>query len=209
MLVETPSTDAARKDEAPVLADLIVIAGDGLPLVHWDDLRQGAETALEVGRSRAARDTGGFSYRNADVVRRDGQVISAIVSYPVTDLTPKAGLLKARPLFQPLIALENLAVPSWYINALATLPDARGSGAATALLRTAAAKARKAGFGRLSLITGDINPARRLYERLGFRCTAHRPIFKDGWRYGGTRWLLYIKDLPAVQPKPRTAPRWS
>ncbi|NNF71882.1 MAG: GNAT family N-acetyltransferase [Rhodobacteraceae bacterium] len=130
-------------------------------------------------------------------MRRDGRVISAMVSYPITDLAPKKELQQAQPLFQPLIALESLAVPSWYINALATLPDACGSGAATALPRTAAGKARTAGFSRLSLITEDINPARRLHKGLGFGCAAHRPIVKEGWRYSGDRWRLFIKDVLA------------
>ncbi|MBW4709054.1 GNAT family N-acetyltransferase [Roseobacter sp. YSTF-M11] len=187
---------AARRSDAAALADLIVIAGDGLPLVLWEQMREGDETAMDVGRRRAKRDAGGFSWQKSDVVRdAEDLVISALVSYPLKQRTPAPDIAQASAVFRPLLALENLAVGTWYINVLATFEHARGQGAATALLQHAETRARTSGYTALSLITGDVNPARKLYESLGFVEVAREEIVKSGWSYDGTEWLLYRKPV--------------
>lgn len=195
-LTQTP--EPATQDDAARLAELIVIAGDGLPLVVWEGMRQGDESLMDIGAARAARETGGFSFRNADVIRDGGEVISALVSYPLTEKTSQTDLATVPELFKPLVKLENLVVPSWYVNVLATVKAARRRGAGTALLSAAETRARAGGYQHLSLITGDINPARSLYESFGFRVAAQESIVKDGWDYAGENWLLYVKDLGAV-----------
>ncbi|MFK7879643.1 GNAT family N-acetyltransferase [Roseobacter sp.] len=177
-LIQTPQP--ATKADTARLAELIVIAGDGLPLVAWQSMQVGSESLMDIGTARASRDTGGFSFRNADVVRVAGEVVSALVSYPITEETSAKDMEVVPNLFKPLVALENLAVPSWYINVLATDERARCKGAGTMLLAHAEAKARASGYDRVSLITGDINPARRLYEKLGFRIQARDRIEKKG-----------------------------
>ena len=51
---------------------------------------------------------------------------------------------------------------------IALAPDARGRGIGTVLLTALVDLAREQGFGRLSLSVFIVNPARTLYERLGF-----------------------------------------
>ncbi len=187
--------EPARREDAAVLADLVVLAGDGLPLVVWEAMAEEGEDAMAVGRRRARRAEGAFSYAKADVIRQEGAVVSALVSYPLTAVSAAEEIAGAPPLFRPLLELENRVVPSWYVNVLATLPHARGQGAATTLLRLAESKARAAGHAQLSLITGDINPARRLYEGFGFGEIARAQIVKEGWSYEGSDWVLYAKQL--------------
>jgi GNAT superfamily N-acetyltransferase len=67
----------------------------------------------------------------------------------------------------------------------------RGSGVGTCLLRELADLARDNGFSRLSLSVDPQNPARRLYERLGYS-----PIDSDE---DGIRMLT---ELGPVQPAP-------
>jgi ribosomal protein S18 acetylase RimI-like enzyme len=53
--------------------------------------------------------------------------------------------------------------------AIGVRPDGRGAGAGRALLDALARAARDAGYARLVLSVDPRNPARRLYERCGYR----------------------------------------
>ncbi|WP_171060444.1 GNAT family N-acetyltransferase [Poseidonocella sp. HB161398] len=187
--------EPALPHDAAALAELVVMAGEGLPLVAWQAMAGPGETAMQVGRRRAARSEGAFSWRNADVLRDDCGVNGALVSYPLAERAGEAEIAEAPALFRPLIALENLATGSWYVNVLAVRPHLRGLGLGTRLLAHGEARARRALMPRASLITGDVNPARRLYERAGFTERARAPVVKDGWDYAGREWLLYVKEL--------------
>jgi ribosomal protein S18 acetylase RimI-like enzyme len=56
------------------------------------------------------------------------------------------------------------------IRALAVVPDAQGQGAGNALLQAAITRAAQRGVRHLVLLTDpEMRPARRLYERAGFR----------------------------------------
>jgi ribosomal protein S18 acetylase RimI-like enzyme len=59
--------------------------------------------------------------------------------------------------------------------AVATVPDRRGQGVGTALMRALLTAAREAGFSSVSLSVGSSNPAIRLYERLGFERVRDEP----------------------------------
>jgi ribosomal protein S18 acetylase RimI-like enzyme len=56
--------------------------------------------------------------------------------------------------------------------AVAVREGHRGGGTGERLLRALAELARANGFDRLSLSVAHANPARRLYERLGYRTVA-------------------------------------
>jgi ribosomal protein S18 acetylase RimI-like enzyme len=68
-----PPFRAAQPGDAPVLAHLINLAGEGLPMHFWrklaaeDPAFEGC-TPFEVGVARARRRDGGFSYRRAVVI---------------------------------------------------------------------------------------------------------------------------------------------
>lgn len=57
----------------------------------------------------------------------------------------------------------------WLLNDLFVAADARGHGVGAALLAAAEAHARDSGACELMLETANDNPARRLYERAGYR----------------------------------------
>ncbi len=185
----------ADEDDARHLANLIILAGDGLPLHVWEDMREGDETAIEVGCRRAARSEGAFSYVNADMATRDGEVISTVISYPLSDEPEPIRPDEIPPMFLPLQELENLVAGTWYVNVLATYATHRKTGAASALLDRVGTRARKNGYDGLSLITGDINPALDFYRRLGFSEVTRRGIVKQGWDYDGREWVLLHKPL--------------
>jgi ribosomal-protein-alanine N-acetyltransferase len=62
-----------------------------------------------------------------------------------------------------------------HINNLAILPDLRGQGIGSALVRHVLAEGRRLGARRATLeVRASNEPARRLYERLGFRVEGRR-----------------------------------
>jgi len=184
---------AATLSDAPILAELVNYAGDGLPLYLWEKMAAPGESAWEVGRKRAAREEGSFSYRNATVIESDGACAGALVGYSIPDAPEPIGA-DMPAMFVPLQELENLAPSTWYVNILAVLPRHRGQGLGARLLAVADATGRRLGKHGMSVIVADGNPgARRLYERCGYRLVAARPMVKDGWTGAGANWLLLTK----------------
>ena len=187
----------AHKSDAAELAQLINLAGEGLPLYVWRQMAAPGEDPWEIGRQRAARDTGGFSYRNSVVAEVDGKVVGALVGYPVADEPEAIDADSTPPMFVPLRELENLAPGTWYVNSVAVFPEARGLGLGSALMRCAERTASDLGLRGISLIVSDANDgARRLYERLGYRETGSRPMVKEQWQNAGENWVLMIRGLP-------------
>ncbi|MEZ0280339.1 GNAT family N-acetyltransferase [Methyloceanibacter sp.] len=188
----------AVKADASALAVLVDIAGEGLPAHLWSTLRAPGQSILEVGRERAARETGGFSYRNALVAEVEGEIAACLVGYRLDDPYDLAGLEEIPPLVRPLVLLEAKAPGSWYVNVLATFPEFRQRGLGTALLGIAEEKARAGSAPALSVIVAAENVrARRLYATAGYEAHATEPIFAfPGCPHGGD-WLLMVKPLPS------------
>ena len=185
----------ARKRDCAELAQLINIAGEGLALYLWQQMASPDQDPWEIGRERAARDTGSFSYRNSVVAEVEGNIAGALVGYPIAPEPEGVDTGGTPPMFVPLVELENLAADTWYVNALATYPDARGLGVGSQLLAWAEQRASALGLRGTSLIVSDANGgARRLYERLAYTEVARRPMVKERWRHGGDDWVLMIKD---------------
>lgn len=185
----------ATVDDAALLAKLVNYAGEGLPLYLWDNLKGPNETAWDVGRQRAAREDGGFSYRNTMFIEHDGQAAGCLIGYEIPDTAqPISDGMPA--MFQPLQELENLLPSTWYVNVLAVVPEFRGLGLGTKLLRLADDTGRKLGNHSMSVIVSDANPgAQRLYERCGYQVLADRPMVKEGWINDGKNWIILTKDL--------------
>jgi hypothetical protein len=80
-----PPFRPARLDDAPLLAELVNYAGEGLPLYLWSKLAEPGESAWDVGRRRAAREEGSFSYRNATMIEHEGQTAGCLIGYEIPD----------------------------------------------------------------------------------------------------------------------------
>jgi ribosomal protein S18 acetylase RimI-like enzyme len=188
----------ATKADASALAVLVDIAGEGLPAHLWSTLKAPGQSILEVGRERAARETGGFSYRNAVVAEVEGEIAACLVGYRLDDPYDLGDLEQVPPLVRPLVLLEAKAPGSWYVNVLATFPEFRRQGLGMALLGIAEGKARGEGAHALSVIVAAENErAARLYAAAGYEALATEPIFAfPGCPHGGD-WLLMVKPLPA------------
>lgn len=195
---ESAFRPAARAD-APVLAELVNHAGEGIPLYLWGKMKEPGETAWDVGRRRAARDEGAFSYRNAVMIECQGQAAGCLIGYAI-DEAPEPIPADYPAMFRPLQELENLAPGTWYVNVLAVLPAFRNRGLGALLLQRAEETARADGLRGLSIIVSDANTgARRLYERVGYGAAATRPMVKEDWVSEGRSWVLLTKPLTSAR----------
>ena len=189
MLIDRPFRLATAAD-GPVLARFIMWAGEGLPMLVWKDMAGPGEDPWDIGAARMARKAEAGEVIVADV---DGAAVAGLMGYPIDAAEPTDGL---PPRFVPLQELENLAVGSWYIHVLATVPEARGKGWGARMIALAERVAREAGRAEMSIIVSDANHgARRLYERCGYREAARRRAVKDGWDNPVTDWVLLRKSL--------------
>lgn len=191
-----PPYRRARKSDAYCMAELVNFAGEGLPVYLWSSMCEEGQTVWQVGRERARREVGSFSYRNT-VVRQDGgRVTAALIGYALPDNADPTSYKDLPAMFVPLQELEDLALSTWYVNVLATYPDCRSQGYGSDLLSIAAQLAKGAGCKGLSIIVSDANDgARRLYERSGYLERARRPMVKDGWDNPGSEWVLLTRSL--------------
>lgn len=187
---------AASPDDAAAMAELVNMAGEGLPLYLWTQMAEPGETPWDVGRKRALREQGSFSYRNTVLREEDDGIAGCMISYSTSD-EPDLAVYEDMPaMFVPLQQLEDLACGTWYVNVLAVYPQYRGRGFGAAFLTLAEQFARHRGRRGLSVIVSDANAgARRLYERHGYREHATRKMAKQGWQNAGNHWVLLLKDL--------------
>ncbi len=190
-----PPFRCATKDDAAFLALLVNDAGDGLPLYLWSKMAQPGEDAWTVGRKRAARDEGSFSYRNAILIEFEGKAAGCLIGYAIP-ARPAAIPDDMPALFRPLQILENQAPRTWYVNVVAVIEALRNLGLGRQLMDLAEKIGREGSQEGLSLIVSDANmSAIRLYNRLGFRETARQLMVQEEWDHPGMRWLLMIKKF--------------
>lgn len=179
MAVPRPSYRDARRDDARALAQLIEIAGEGIPTYLWAQQAKLGQSPLDVGTERAAREDANFSYRNAVVAQVEGKVAGMILAYRLAAPSPEeiAELPQIPALLRPLVELEHRVPGSYYINALAVFAPCRGGGIGAALLDLAEARAAAADCDTLSVqVFAENEGACRLYRRSGYAVVDRRPI---------------------------------
>ncbi len=187
----------AQPADAAALADFINEAGGGLPLYFWTQAA-GDLDPWTYGQQRAARDEGDFSWKNAHVIERSPTVLAMLLGFRIEASDLETSELPE--LVRPLVELEQLAVGSFYINALAVDPSHRGRGYGGELLALSHALAAKEGCHQISLQNFTNNPrARQLYQRNGFVEVARRPIpTAPGLPLFGES-ILHVRDVdPAM-----------
>ncbi|WP_417308777.1 GNAT family N-acetyltransferase [Devosia sp.] len=187
----------ARRSDAADMALLVNIAGHGLPSYVWSQSEMMAEvdSAFEVGRMRAMRDDGSFSWRNALLAATDDEVAGMLVGYRQPDEIAPEDTSDMNPVFRPLVELEAEAPGTWYLNILAVFSSWRGKGVGGMLIKAAGERATDEKAKGLSLIAADDNTsALRFYERQGFQRRAERPVvpYPGGPQSG--HWLLMVKE---------------
>lgn len=185
-----------RTADADALAQLIAIAGEGLPQLAWAGMAEPGESVWDVGRRRAQREEGSFTYRKAVLAEVDGQIAACVIGSALPETPEVWDPADVPALFVPLLELEDLVPGTWYVNVLAAYDHHRGRGLGSQLLSHAEDLARAEGIGRMSIIVRDRNRARGLYVRTGYEEVARREIVReDGWDVDGRDWVLMVKAL--------------
>ena len=153
----TPIRRASAMD-APVLADLVHAASEGMAEVFWRSQAAEGEDPWDVGRRRQAEKA---VKDEIWVIDEAGGPVAGLTGYAIgpepgqpDDSTP--------PLIRPLIELEALAPSTWYVNVLAAMPECRGKGFGSELLGIAEDLARHTQRKGLSIIVSDSNAATSL-----------------------------------------------
>ncbi|WP_375570836.1 GNAT family N-acetyltransferase [Ahrensia marina] len=192
----SPRIRPAEPSDAPTLAKLIDIAGEGIPRWLWSRSSSDRQDPLDVGAERAHRTEGGFSYRNALVAERDGRPIGMVLSYAI-DTAPDDDPDDLPAPIAPFVELEAQSVGTWYVNALAVSAGWRGAGVGSALMQAAEDLALKAGYGSMSIQVYSQNAgAVQLYQRLGYRDHARARVREHPCQpYYDEDVLLLLKPL--------------
>ena len=190
----------ARREDAASLAILIDMAAEGMASWVWAGEATNGQTPYEVGRQRARREEGGFSYRNSDLIEietADGPAIAGFVmGYRLADPYVLPDLSRVPEHFRPLVELEAQLPGAWYLNAIAVFSEYRRVGIGERLMRRAEERAIESGARVISLIWAEENVgAGRLYRRLGYRDSARRPIVPFPGIHHGGDWVLLAKPV--------------
>lgn len=193
MITFTAPYRRATPKDAGALADFVHFASEGLALYLWTRMAGPGGDPWALGRERASRDTGAFTWRNAIIRDENGKPAAGLIGYELAD-DPGPIPADMPAIFRPLQELENLAPGTWYVNVLAAYPEHRGKGYGGSLLSIADRIAGDINKRGLSIIVADSNTgARRLYERNGYREAGRRTMVKEDWRHPGREWVLLTK----------------
>jgi len=167
----------AGKNDLHAIAELALMAGEGIPAFFWEQSRKPDQDILDVGAARAASESENFSYRNMHLAVIDGNIAGMLLAYRLPNAKDAEDVDELPAFIRPLIELEQCVPGSFYINMLATCPDYRNRGVASALMGITDALATAAGCPLLSIEVFEQNQAAmRLYRKLGYSVAATRAV---------------------------------
>lgn len=142
------------------------------------------EKAIAFGTGMARLPNSPQGWRHTVVAELDGKVVGMMqaggdrqdaqvtprVAYLALHTFGPLGILKLMPRLRARRRVQTRTPRGTYhIAEIDVDPGYRNRGIGSALLDHAEAEARRSGYGQMSLSTSTANPARRLYERHGFR----------------------------------------
>jgi len=167
----------ATKQDNRAIAELALMAGEGIPAYFWAQSQNEGEDIPDVGARNVLSETENFSYRNVLLAVMDNEIAGMMLSYRLPPTDEADNLNKYPEFIRPLVELEQCVPGSYYINMLAVYPNYRNQGVGRALMGRLDALAKKAGCTLNSIEVFEENSgALRLYLRLGYRIIESRQV---------------------------------
>ena len=177
MTMENTIIREARKDEAPVIAELLmmawpvedIMASNG---ISYEELH---ETITAIVLLPATI----YSYEHTFVAEVDGRVAGAMCGYDGADYQAlKQPIVDALGEDSEFARLQETEAGEYYLDSVGVHPDFRGRGIGSKLFEAQIARAAEQGHSRVGLIVDVDKPeAEALYERLGFRYLDDKDFF--------------------------------
>lgn len=169
------------------------LASYGLAPYLWQQAVGDSGEMHSYARSRMHDKLSNAKPNTALIAEIDGEVAGGIITYDI-GREPEEMSPDVDPVITPLIELENMALGTHYINAVAVFPEHQGHGIGQMLLREVEKNASPNG---LSLVVEDRNiGAFKLYQKLGYVVETSVPIVKGkgGWDTNAQSYVLMKKS---------------
>ena len=180
------------------IAELALIAGEGIPAYFWGQSKQEGQDIEDVGAGNAASENENFSYKNVHLAVVDNNIAGMLLAYRLPDSESTVDLEDFPEFIRPLIELEQCVPGSFYINMLAAYPGYRNHGVGTQLMGMVDQLALDAGCRTISVEVFEQNTgALRLYQRLGYRVVDQRDVVPHACHPYEGKILLLTKDALA------------
>lgn len=164
---------AARIEQATDIAKLIMMAMTDECCLYYTDEGQTLDDFRNTMERLVKMECSQYSYRNSLVAVDDDKVVGVCVSYDGASLHQlrQAFIDAAKEDFnRDFSGIEDeTQAGELYLDSLAVLPEYRGHGIASALLKATINKAKAMGLPAAGLLVDNGNPnAERLYRSIGF-----------------------------------------
>ncbi|MFC1601961.1 GNAT family N-acetyltransferase [Pseudomonadota bacterium] len=182
----------ASLSDCRAIAELALIASEGMTAYFWEQSRKADQEIIEVGVLNAASECDNFSYRNAYLALIDNEIAGMLLAYRLPNPENAEDLKKFPEFLHPLIELEQCVPNSFYLNMLATYPQHRNKGIGKKLMSTINQLAVAASCTTISIEVFEQNEgALRLYQRLGYHIVEQRDVVPHACHpYEGKIFLL-------------------
>ncbi|WP_461481132.1 GNAT family N-acetyltransferase [Porticoccus sp.] len=181
---------AAKKEDCRTIAALYSISSDGVADYIWSKLSEAGENILDVGQRRYEQEESVFSYKNCIIAERDKKIVGMLVAFPMKS----DGEIAEDPVLAPYRKLE--ANNSFYVCGVALMPEYRGQGIGSELMKLAEQQARMRKFHTLSLVVFEQNiRAMKLYQQLGYREIQREKIVPHPLIRAAGDAILMVKEI--------------
>jgi len=186
----------ANLNDCRPIAELALIAGEGIPAYFWEAQRKKDQDIISVGAHNLESETDNFSYKNVHIASIDGNIAGMLLAYRLPSKEEADNLDDFPEFIQPLIELEQCVPDSFYINMLAAYPEFRNQGIGSTLMSMVNNLAIDCDCDTISVEVFEQNEgAVRLYQRLGYEIVDFRNVIPHPCHpYTGKIFLL-TKDV--------------